>query len=357
MRAKVIIAVLIIVAVAVGIGARSWLQRDPSVTASGTLEARNITVGSKVGGRVTQVLVAEGDQVTKDQLLVTFDDAELYAVLLQARGRYAQAQATLAKMQRGSRPEEIAQARATGASASNAIAGSVATAERAKADAANAETEFRRYQRLAQEGVVSREQRDAAENRYKMAQAAANSANNAVTVVRSEANAAGAAQKLVERGFRSEDIAAARADLQRAEGEVKLAEARYAEREVRSPAKAVVEVLDLRPGDLVPANSPVAKLLEAAQLYVMVYVSQSQIGNVRIGQPVDVKVDAFPDETFKATVEQIRQQAEFLPRNVQTKEEREHQVVGVKLRIENPGNKLRAGINADVKFQADGGGK
>ncbi|MEO5935639.1 MAG: efflux RND transporter periplasmic adaptor subunit [Terriglobales bacterium] len=357
MKVKAIVVILIIVAVAVGFGAYRFLQRDPSVTASGTLEARNITVGSKVGGRVTQVLVAEGDSVTKDQLLVAFDDAELHAALLQARGRYAQAQATLAKMQRGSRPEEIAQARASGASASNAISGAVSAAERARADAANAEAEYRRYQRLADEGVVSREQRDAVETRYKMAQAAVRGAETAVTVARSEANAAGAAQKLVEHGFRSEDIAAAHADLQRAEGEVKLAEARYAEREVRAPANAVVEVLDLRPGDLVPANSPVAKLLEAAQLYVMVYVPQSQLGGVHIGQSVDVRVDAFPNETFKATVEQIRQQAEFLPRNVQTKEEREHQVVGVKLRLENPGNKLRAGINADVKFQADGATK
>jgi HlyD family secretion protein len=352
MKAKVIIAVIIVALIAVAVGVWSYWQRDHSVTAAGTLEARNITVGSKVGGRVMQVLVAEGDHVQKDQLLVIFDDAELNAALLQARGRYAQAQAALAKMERGSRPEEIAQARATGASAGHAIAEAAAAAERARADAANAEVEFKRYQRLAQEGVVSREQRDAVENRFKMAQAAANSAEHAVTVARSQANAAGAAQKLVERGFRPEDIAAVRADLQRAEGELKLAEARVAEREVRSPAAAVVEVLDLRPGDLVPANSPVAKLLEADQLYVMVYVPQSEIGKVRIGQAVDVKVDAYPKETFKATVEQIRQQAEFLPRNVQTKEEREHQVVGVKLRIENPANKLRAGISADVRFES-----
>lgn len=355
MKAKVLIPILIVVAIAGGVGARSWLQRDPSLTASGTLEARNITVGSKVGGRITKVLVAEGDHVQKDQLLVTFDDAELSAALLQARGRFAQAQAAVAKMERGSRPEEIAQAQAAGASAQHGIAEAMSAAERARADAANADVEFKRYQRLAQEGVVSREQRDAAENRFKMAQAAANSADHAVTVAKSQANAAGAAQKLVEHGFRSEDIAAARAELQTAEGELKLAEARYAEREVRSPANAVVEVLDLRPGDLVPANSPVAKLLEAEQLYVMVYVPQSEIGRVRIGQSVDVMVDAFPKEIFKATVEQIRQQAEFLPRNVQTKEEREHQVVGVKLRIENHGDKLRAGINADVKFQAASG--
>jgi multidrug resistance efflux pump len=351
MNRKVLIGIAIVLCAATAIGARSFFRRENALTASGTLEARNITVGSKVGGRITKVLVAEGDRVQKDQLLVAFDDAELYAALLQARGRYAQAKATFAKMSRGYRPEEVAQAQAAGAARGHAVAQATEAAARARADAANAEVEFRRYQQLSAEGVVSREQHDAAENRYKMAQAAAASAEHAVTVAQSELAAARAAQKLTERGFRAEDIAAAHADLERAEGELKQAEARYIEREVHAPANAVIEVLDLRPGDLLPANAPVAKLLEADQLYVMVYVPQDAIGKVRIGQVADVKVDAFPKEAFRGVVEKIRQQAEFLPRNVQTKEEREHQVIGVKLRVENPGNKLRAGISADVRFQ------
>src|SRR5262249_47938896 len=118
------------------------------------------------------------------------------------------------------------------------------------------------------------------------------------------------------------------------------------ERQVKAPASAVVEVMDIRPGDLLPANTTVAKLLETDQLYVVVYVPQSLIGRVHLGQDAEVRVDAF-DNPFHAKVEQIRQQAEFLPRNVQTKEEREHQVVGVKLRVENPESRLRSGINAD----------
>jgi HlyD family secretion protein len=350
MNRKILIAVVLVVVAAAGLGARSFFKRDTALSASGTLEARNVSVGSKIGGRVTQVLVAEGDHVQKDQLLVAFDDAELYAALLQSRGRYAQAKANLAKMNRGNRPEEVAQARATGASRTHAIAEANAAAERARADLANAEIEYRRFRQLSQDGVVSREQLDAAESRYKMAQAQAASAEHAVTVAESDSAAATAAQRLSESGFRAEDIAAARADLERAYGELKQAEARYIEREVRSPADAVVEVLDLRPGDLIPANSPVAKLLEADQLYVIVYVPQDQIGKVRIGQSADVRVDAYPKESFHGVVEQIRQQAEFLPRNVETKEEREHQVVGVKLRVENPARKLRAGIHADVKF-------
>ena len=137
--------------------------------------------------------------------------------------------------------------------------------------------------------------------------------------------------------------------MESAEGDVKLAESQWVEREVKAPSKAVVEAMDIRPGDLLPANATVAKLLEADQLYVVVYVPQGEIGRVHLGQDAEVRVDAF-DHPFHARVEQIRQQAEFLPRNVQTKQEREHQVVGVKLRVDNPDARLRAGINADVKF-------
>ena len=100
----------------------------------------------------------------------------------------------------------------------------------------------------------------------------------------------------------------------------------------------------------VTANAPVAKLLEANQLYAMVYVPQNDVGRVRVGQQAEVRVDAFGKRAFNATVEQIRQQAEFLPRNVQTADERQHQVFGVKLRVENPSNELRAGVQADVVF-------
>lgn len=349
MKRKVVIPVILVAALA-ALGARSLFNRDPTLTASGTLEARNVSVGSKVGGRVTQVLAAEGDHVKKGQLLVAFDDAELQAALLQARGAYAQTKAAFAKMNRGSRPEEIEQARATNDSRSHAIAEATAAAERARADAFNAEVEYHRYQQLNRDGVVSREQLDTAESRYQMAKAQAASAEHAVTVAQSDSAAAAAARKLTEQGFRREDIAAAKADMERADGELQQAEARYLEREVRAPADAVVEVLDLRPGDLIPANSPVAKLLEADQLYVIVYVPQDQIGRIRLGQTAEVRVDAFPNRAFQGVVEQIRQEAEFLPRNVQTKEERQHQVVGVKLRVENSESKLRAGINADVKF-------
>jgi len=161
---------------------------------------------------------------------------------------------------------------------------------------------------------------------------------------------ASAVQKRTERGSRVEDIASARAAVTLAQGELDEAEARYAEREVRVPTAVVVEAMDIRPGDLLLPSAPLAKVLEADQLYVMVYVPQTEIGRVHIGDRAEVSVDSFPHRSFPARVEQIRQQAEFLPRNVQTREERVHEVMGVKLRVDNSSNLLRAGVNADIKF-------
>lgn len=325
-----------------------------SVVASGTLEARNISVGSKVGGRVSQVLVREGDRVAQNQLLVVFDSAELEGQLLQAKGRVEAARANLEKMLRGSRPEEIAEARAAsdgfrGAELSQARA----DLDRSKADLANAERELNRNEELARAGVVAQQVLDNARDRYRAEQARVSASGNAVTAAEGRLNAAKAVTDKTQRGFRAEDISAARAELTLAEGQLKETEARWAEREVRAPAAAVVETMDLRPGDLLAANTPVAQLLEADQLYLMVYVPEIQISSVGVGQSAEIHVDSYPHESFSGRVEQIRQQSEFLPRNVQTKEERVHQVIGVKLRVENRENRLRAGVSADAQFNGE----
>lgn len=358
MKRGIIIVIGILALTGAAFGGYSWFYgKTQGIPASGTLEARNISVGSKVGGRVMKVLVHEGDRVEANQLLVTLDDAELGAQMLQARGRLEQARALLKKLERGSRPEEIAQARAAASTDAQAPGYRLQEAaqlefdlKRAQADEINAQQTFDRTARLADEGVLSRQNRDDAQARLDSARAAVRSLERSVEAAHGRLREAEATKDMVERGPRREDIEAARADVLRAQGELAQAEARWAEREVRSPSAAVVEVLDLRPGDLLTPNATVAKLLEANQLYVMVYVPQNDVGRIQTGQRAEVKVDAFPKRVFTATVEQIRQKAEFLPRNVQTSDERQHQVFGVKLRVENPTNELRAGVQADVVF-------
>jgi membrane fusion protein YbhG len=341
-----------------GATAFAWkAHRVEGLVVSGTLEARNIEVGSKVGGRVSRVLIHEGDRVEPNQLLIEFDSSELEGQLLQARGRVEAARAELDKMMRGSRPEEIAEAQAAVRSSEGApgfrqaeLAQARADLRRAQADNVNAERELGRAAELARSGIVAQQVLDNAEDRYRATKAQVESLQYAVVAAEGRLTAARAVASKTQHGFRAEEIAAARAELTRAEGELKSMQARWAEREVRAPATAVVESMDLRPGDLLPANAPIARLLESDQLYLMVYVPETRIAAVHVGQRAEVRVDSWSGKVFTARVEQIRQQAEFLPRNVQTQEERVHEVIGVKLRVENPDNRLRAGVSADVRF-------
>jgi HlyD family secretion protein len=359
MKRKALIPVLIVAAlIGLAVYSSGVLHRDNSLRGSGTVEARDIRVGSITGGRIDQVLVREGDNVESGQVLITFDDKELSASLAEAR-------AEAEKSQRGFRPEEIAEARAAAEQAEaeyqqrlngyrkEDIEGAQADLDRANADEVRATLDFQRYDALAKKDLVSKQQRDTAEATWKMALA----------------QQANAQQKLamLQRGYRPEEIAAAKArymqtkatlekyergsrveDIANANATLAYQEARFRERRVLAPAAASVEVLDVRPGDLIAPNTPVATLLERDQIYVRIYIPETEIGRVHLGQKAQIRVDSFPKQVFDGTVEQINQQAEFLPRNVQTIEERVHQVFGVKVRIDDSSHRIRAGMAADV---------
>lgn len=361
-RKRVIIPVVLVAMLAAAAYSMNWFRRDPSLQGSGTVEARNIRVGSKIGGRIDKVLVREGDAVEPGQILVTFDDKELQASLAESR-------AASLKAVRGYRPEEIAEARAAAAQAKadyemrkngyrqEDIDAAQADLDRATADEIRAHNDALRYDELAKKDLVSKQQQDTADAAWKMAQAMkANTEHKLAELKRgyrpeeiaaAEAryHQAQATLEKFERGNRREDIAAAQAALS-------LDEARYRERQVLAPSSATVEVLDVRPGDLIAPNVPIATLLERDQIYVRIYIPETQLGLVKLGQKAEVRVDSFPNQIFNGVVEQINQQAEFLPRNVQTREERVHQVFGIKVRIEDPTHRVRAGMAADVKLSA-----
>jgi membrane fusion protein YbhG len=359
-RKRLIILIVAVALVAAGVYSMGWFRHDGALQGSGTVEARNIRVGSKVGGRIDKVLVREGDSVTAGQILITFDDKELQASLAQSR-------AAAEKSERGYRPEEIAEVRAAAAQAKaeydqrrngyrqEDIEAAQADLDRATADEVRTHLDFQRYEALAQKDLVSKQQRDTAEANWKMALAQKQNTEHHLEELkkgyRPEEIAAAEARyhqtqatlEKYERGNRREDVAAAKAAFA-------YDEARYRERQVLAPSAASVEVLDVRPGDLVPPNTPIATLLEREQIYVRIYIPETVIGRVRLGQKAEIRVDSFPNQVFSGEVEQINQQAEFLPRNVQTREERVHQVFGVKVRIDDTSRRVLAGMAADVKL-------
>ena len=127
-------------------------------------------------------------------------------------------------------------------------------------------------------------------------------------------------------------------------------EAELRELQVLAPNDCVLEVLNVKVGDVLAPNQELATLILPQHLWVRVYVPQPWLGYIRLGEKVALRVDSFPNEDFPGTVEQINRQAEFTPRNVQTVEDRIRQVFGVKIRLRDEHDKLRAGMSADAIF-------
>jgi len=256
------------------------------------------------------VLVQEGDEVAAGQPLVELETAMADATVAERRAAVDAARAGLARVRRGPRGEELSRAR---------IAWQAA------------ETERRRFEALLGQGVVG--QRD-----YDRAQVA-------------EATARQTLREL-ERGSRSEDVDAAAAALVQAEQALAFAERQRAEMTIAAPAAARVEAIDLRAGDLLAPNQPAAMLLEESEIWVRVFVPEPKLGRVSVGQAAAIQIDTFPGRDFPGRVAEIRHQAEYTPRNVQTLDQRNDQVFGVKVAID-PAPELRPGMSALVRLVED----
>ena len=146
------------------------------------------------------------------------------------------------------------------------------------------------------------------------------------------------------------NVEAAKMRVTQARAQLADIDAQLAEMQVIAPSDSVLEVLSVKVGDVLPANREVATLLLTGHLWVRVYVPESWLGLIKVGEHVRVRVDSFPGKDFDGVVEQVNRQAEFTPRNVQTVEDRIRQVFGVKVRLPNNDDRLRAGMAADVYF-------
>lgn len=155
------------------------------------------------------------------------------------------------------------------------------------------------------------------------------------------ASVARAQEKIVE---------AARTRVIQARAQLADIDAQFAEMQVKAPTDSILEILTVKVGDVLAANREVATLILPQHLWVRVFVPEPWLGLIKVGDRVRVRVDSFPGKDFAGTVEQVNRQAEFTPRNVQTVEDRIRQVFGVKIRLENTEDKLRAGMAADVFF-------
>lgn len=357
--------------------AAAWKYLNGRVSAdslmlSGTIEADEIHIGSKVGGRIAEVLVREGQEVKQGQPIIRFDRYDLDARHADAVAAVSQADANLQKTKRWFRPEEVAAAKAQEEAAwmsyeqarngprKQEIDSARAELKAAEADYEVARLTLTRASALSSNGVLSQQEHDNAKAGYDRAGARRDAARQSLDLLQAgtrreeieRANRlfkqAEANRQLVERGARKEDIDAARAQLERARATLQQIDVQLGELEVKAPADAFVEILQVRPGELINPNSPIATLVEVDRLWVRVYVPEPEKGNVQLGKEVSVSVDSFPSERFRGRIEEISSRGEFTPRNVQTRDERAHQVFGLRVRLDNSARRLSAGMAADV---------
>ncbi len=374
-RIVISLGLLSLAGLAAALLARFSPARPAAPPYSGTVESREIQIGSKIGGRVTEVAVEEGQNVKAGALMVRFESNDLQAQRAQAQAGVEQSQAALMRALRGNRPEEIQQAVAAAAAAKASLEAAqngprkqeIAQAQAALAadlaTAANAEADFRRIEKLLPADEISRidfdsykSKRDvtahnAESSRQKLALLQAGTRDEEIRNAQALYRQAEAAAALAKAGSRQEDISAARSALAGAQAHLADLDVSLREAELTAPADGFVEVVSVRPGDLVPPGRIVITMLEPSQLWVKIYVPETDLANVRLDQSATVTVDGMSGHPFEGRVRQIASEAEFLPRNVQTPDDRQHQVFGVKVYVNNPGAVLKSGMSATVRLK------
>jgi multidrug resistance efflux pump len=373
----------IVLAVIVIAGATAWYwprhEGRDVLKLPGIVEVQEVRLGSKIGGRVGVVHVREGQTVEANSLLVTFDSPELVARRDAARARLESAQATLDKVNRGPRDEEIAEAKAVADAAKAKYDKMLAgfreeQKEQAKndLDAALAEEkqatdEMTRVQLLSGTSTVSKTEysfalmaRDRARARVRSSRAThemmlTGNRPEEKAEAKAEAERADAHHLLLKNGSRTEDKAAAYANFNEAQAALNEAEANLREATITAPEKCFVQTLPVRSGSLVAAGQPVIIIHRTEDLWVKVFVPSTELGKLQLGQAVEVSVDSHPGKRFPGEVMQISVVSEFTPRNVQSLDERQHQVFAVKVRVSDNEGVFKSGMAAEVFVSLNGG--
>lgn len=320
MPRKLIVAVVIFLLLG-GISVyKLYFNKTEGITATGTIEVTRADITPKTSGYLKELNIVQGDHVTRSQVIAIIGRPDLEAQKLRDEAALAKAAAQLSDLEKGSRSQEITEARGS-------AAGAQAVYEKAKAD-------YERYQALYSQGAISAQQLDAARSAY---QVAANSLDSTA-----------ARASLVEEGNRQDTVEAQRLEVERSKAVVALSQATLDDTIISSPLDGLVLTKNFEPGEFVNAGAAVATIGDMKDCWVKIYVSSTQLGLINIGQEVTVKVDSFPDRTFSGQIKEISQNAEFTPRQSITQHERANLVFAVKVKIDNNDGLLKPGMPADV---------
>lgn len=320
--------ILLVVLFAAVLAAGGWWWNNratddaATLVLQGNVDIRQVSLAFDGSGRIAELGVEEGDSVKAGQIIGRLDTSTLELQARQAEAQIEMQRQALLKLRNGSRPEEITQARAQLASA--------------EASAALAEQSLSRATRLQGSGTTSVQAVD-------QARAEAAAASAMVEQLR-------AALQLIETGARTEDIAAAEAQLAAAEANLALLRHQTDQGQLRAPVDAVVRSRLREPGDIVSSATAVFALSLTDPKWIRAYVSEPALGNIRPGMEAHVFTDSHPDQPVGGRVGYISSVAEFTPKSVQTEELRTSLVYEVRIIVEDESDRLRLGQPVTVRL-------
>lgn len=290
--------------------------------ANGIVEVREVIVSSEVTGKIIKINFDEGSKVDSGFVLCQVDTELTYQRYLEAK---SQAEALFSQYQlilKGARTEEI-----------EAMEEVV---NRARVNFENAQKHFERIKNLYEGDVATQEQFDNAKALFESSKAQYEEAKRKLDVLK--------------KGAREEEIKSAFANYNRAVAQVGAIKIQLEKSKVTSPISGFVVEKFVELGEFVSPGTPVAKIADLDKVYIRIYVLEKELGLVKLGDTVDVKIDSYPDRVFKGTVIFISPKAEFTPKNVQTKDERVKLVYAVKVKVKNENGIFKPGMPADVEI-------
>jgi len=324
MSSKGKIALGVIVLAAAALGGWYWLERqqqhaETALVLYGNVDIREVELGFRVPGRLTDALVDEGDSVTKGQRLAVIDSEPYRQSVALAEARVQLAQANLAKFEKGSRPQEVQQAQAR--------------VEEAEAAYRNAQREYERQLGMFKSGSTSETARDAAQTRRDQTAAALAALREALA--------------LASEGFRSEEVNASRAEFAASVAQRSQAETQLADTELLSPSDGVVLSRIREPGSIVAIGAPVYSLSLRDPVYVRAYVGESDLGKLAPGTPVEVATDSS-SKRYRGQIGYISPRAEFTPKSVETVDLRTDLVYRLRVIVADADDGLRQGMPVTI---------
>lgn len=291
-----------------------------SIKASGNIEANNIIVSSQVSGKIMQILKYEGAEVGQGDTVIIIDPETYLLRLQEALAAKEATEAQYSLMIKGARKEDVKQAEEN--------------LKQVQVSLNLAEKDKLRMENLYESKTITKKQYDDALANYEIALARFNSAKENFEKVKNLS--------------RPEELKQAEANLNRAVANVNLLQKNLNDCFVTSPSTGFITNNFVDIGETAGIMSSLFQVTDLSSVELVIYVPETELGKVQLGQKADITVDTYPDKSFNGKVIYISPQAEFTPKNIQTQEERTKLVFAVKIKIDNPDYELKDGMPADA---------